>query len=210
MRVRLPRADRPYERRRTRPIVIMSVMLAAVAVATWTVVLGTATDGPASTNCAAPASGALPGSELARTDLDGVAAAAPNDVSFQVLNAGGQRGQANLVSAQLRDLEFSEAATPGNDPAFPEGELGCIGQMRFGPDGETAAATLSLALPCVEVIRDDRPGETVDIVIGAAFTDVAPGRAARDALDQLSSPGSEGAAQADPGLLSQARANVCS
>lgn len=210
MRVRFPRTGRPYERRRTRPIVITSAALAVLAVATWTVVLGTASDGPSSTNCSDPAVGSLPGSEIARTELDGVDAAAPSDARFQVLNAGGQRGQANLVSAQLKDLEFNEANTPGNDPAFPDGDLDCIGQIRFGPDGEAAAATLSLALPCVEVIRDDRPGAVVDIVVGAAFTDVAPGRAARDALDQLASPGNEGNAQADPGLLAQARENVCS
>ncbi|MBP2369058.1 envelope integrity protein Cei [Pseudonocardia parietis] len=210
MRVRRARTDRPYERRRTRPIVITAIVLAAVAVVAWTAVLSTASSGPSSTNCAAPASGALPGSEITRVDLDGVAAAAPNDARFQVLNAGGQRGQANLVAAQLKDFEFGEANTPGNDPAFPEGDLDCIGQMRFGADGEAAAATLSLALPCVELIRDDRPGAVVDVVVGTAFTDVAPSRTARDALDQLAAPGSEGAAQADPGLLAQARENVCS
>jgi hypothetical protein len=209
MRLPLSRSARPYERRRTRPIVITAVVLAVVVAATWTVVLSTASDGPSSTNCSAPAAGSLPGSEIARTELDGVDAAAPREARFQVLNAGGQRGQANLVSAQLRDLEFGEAAAPGNDPAFPDGDLGCIGQMRFGPDGEAAAASLTLALPCVELIRDDRGGATVDVVVGTAFTDVAPGRAARDALDQLSSPGNEGGAQADPTLMAQARESAC-
>ncbi|MBC3191552.1 envelope integrity protein Cei [Pseudonocardia sp. C8] len=209
MRLRLPRSARPYERRRTGPIVATSVVLAVLAVATWTVVLSTASEGPSSTDCAAPTSGSLPGSEISRSDLDGVQAAPPRDVRFQVLNAGGQRGQANLVAAQLKDLEFAEATTPGNDPAFPEGNLDCIGQMRFGPEGESAAATLALALPCVELIRDERPGPVVDVVVGTAFTDVAPGRAARDALDQLASQGTEGGAQADPGLLSQAREGVC-
>ncbi|MEU6698358.1 envelope integrity protein Cei [Pseudonocardia sp. NPDC046786] len=203
------RRERPYERRRSRPIILTAAALAVLAVATWTVVLGTASDGPSSTDCPAPAAGALPGTELDRSELAGVSPAAPRDVRFQVLNAGGQRGQANLVSAQLKDLEFGEATAPGNDPAFPDGDLGCIGQMRFGADGEPAAATLALALPCVELIRDDRPGAVVDVVVGTAFTDVAPGRAARDVLDQLSSPGVEGGPRADEGLLVQARDGVC-
>lgn len=204
------RSPRPYERRRTRPIVITAVVLAVVVVATWTVVLTTAPQGPNSTSCPAPAAGSLPGKEISRADLGAATPAPPRDIRFQVLNAGGQRGQANLVSAQLRDLEFGEAAPPGNDPAFPDGDLGCIGQLRFGPDGAAAAGTLALALPCVELIRDDRSGGVVDVVIGTAFTDVAPGRAARDALDQLASPGTEGGAQADPSLLDQARDSACS
>ncbi|ANY08727.1 envelope integrity protein Cei [Pseudonocardia sp. HH130630-07] len=203
------RAERPYERRRTRPILITSAVLAVVVAATWTVVLSSASEGPSTTACPAPAAGALPGAELDRAEFASIAPATPRDVRFQVLNAGGQRGQANLVSAQLRDLAFGEANTPGNDPAFPDGDLGCIGQLRFGPDGGPGAATLSLALPCMELVRDDRPGGTVDVVVGTAFTDVAPGRAARDALDQLASPGNEGGAQADPGLLEQARADTC-
>ncbi len=39
-------------------------------------------------------------------------------VGLRVFNAGGQRGQANLVAAQLGDLGFTVAGT-GNDPLFP-------------------------------------------------------------------------------------------
>lgn len=210
MTTRWPRAkaDRPYERRRTRPIVITAVVLAVLVVTTWTVVLATTPDGSGSTVCPTPATGALPGSELDRSALAEISPSAPPDVRFQVLNAGGQRGQGNLVAAQLKDLQFGEVGTPGNDPAHPDGDLDCIGQLRFGPDGEAAAASLALALPCVELIRDERSGAAVDVVVGTAFTDVAPGRAARDALDQLTSPG-EGGSKADPGLLAQARDGVC-
>lgn len=211
MATRWPRAGsgRRYERRRTRPIVITSAVLAVLVAVTWTVVLSTTTDGPRSTNCSTPATGTLAGSEIDRATLAETAPAPPDEARFQVLNAGGQRGQANLVAAQLKDLQFGEAAAPGNDPAYPEGDLDCIGQARFGPSGEAAASALALALPCVELIRDDRPGPVVDVVIGSAFTDVAPGRAARDVLDQLSSASNGGAAKADPGLLAQAREGVC-
>ncbi|MEJ8278014.1 envelope integrity protein Cei [Pseudonocardia spirodelae] len=203
------RAERPYERRRTRPIVLTTAALAVLAVLTWTVVLGTASDGPGATDCPAPATGTLAGTEIDRAALAATAPDAPEDVRFHVLNAGGQRGQANLVSAELKDLQFGEAGTPGNDPAFPDGDLDCIGQMRFGPSGEAAASALALALPCVELVRDDRREAVVDVVVGSSFTDVAPGRAARDALDQLSAPGTEGGPRADPNVLEQARQGVC-
>ena len=122
-----------------------------------------------------------------------------------------RRGQANLVSAQLGDLEFSEARPPTNDSRYPKGDLDCVGQLRFGPAGEPAASTLALVLPCVELVRDDRSGPGVDVVVGAAFTDVSPGRAARDVLDQLSAPAGENGrpAAANPQLLAQARETGC-
>jgi len=66
-------------------------------------------------------------------------------------------------------------------------------------------------LPCVELMRDDRASPNVDVVVGAAFTDVSPGRAARDVLDQLSAPTGENGrpAAADPALVEQARTNTC-
>ena len=74
----------------------------------------------------------------------------------------------------------------------------CIGQLRFGPAGEGAASTLALVLPCAEMVRDDRPDDTVDVAVGTAFGDVNPVRAARDALDQLSGP-SAGTGDTDAG-----------
>ena len=130
---------------------------------------------------------------------------------FRVFNAGDQRGQGNLVSAQLGDLQFGESASPDNDPQYPDGDLDCIGQLRFGPAGQSAAETLALVMPCVELIRDERSEPDVDVVVGAAFSDVSPGRAARDVLDELSAPaGANGRpAAVDPATLEQARNNAC-
>lgn len=207
-----PLSRRPYQRRRTRPIVATSAVLAVLAVATWIVVGVTASDGAADLSCSPPASGTVPGTVIDRAELDRTPPAAPRDVRFQVLNAGGQRGQANLVSAQLGDLQFGEAASPGNDPQYPDGDLDCVGQLRFGPAGQAAAETLSLVMPCVELVRDERTKPDVDVVIGAAFSDVSPGRAARDVLDELSAPAGVNGRRAavDPAKLEQARANGCS
>lgn len=203
-------SPRPYHRRRTRPIAATALVLVVLAAATWITVLATSSGGPADTSCAAPAKGPIPGTVIDRAELHTSAPAPPSDVRFQVLNAGGQRGQANLVSAQLGDLEFGESSSPTNDTQYPEGDMNCLGQLRFGPSGQSAAETLALVMPCVEMVRDERAGSGVDVVIGAAFSDVAPGRAARDVLDQLSAPaGVTGRAAVDPATLQQARENGC-
>ena len=118
-------------------------------------------------------------------------------VRVLVRNGGGQRGQANLVAAQLGDLGFAEAAPPDNDPFYPEGDMECVGQLRFGA-GRAGAATLALVLPCTELVRDDRPDDTVEVAVGTAFGDVNPGRAARDALDQLAAPAGARTGRATP------------
>ena len=75
----------------------------------------------------------------------------------------------------------------------------CVGQLRFGPAGQGAARTLTLVLPCTELVRDDRTDDTVDIAVGTGFRDVNPPRAVRNALDQIGTGGgSDGSANADP------------
>lgn len=206
-----PARPRPYQRRRTRPIVVTAAALAVLTLLIWIPVIIVSSGGPSDTSCSPPAQGPVVGSVIDRSDLDEVTPAAPRDVRFTVLNAGDQRGQANLVSAQLGDLEFSEANPPINDSRYPQGDLDCVGQLRFGPSGESAAATMALVLPCVEVVRDERPGPNVDVVVGSAFTDISPGRSARDVLDQLSAPAGENGrpAAANPETLRQARETGC-
>lgn len=214
---------RPYYRRRARPFLTLVTTLAVLAAATWTVVF-TATSGALGVPpCPTPPSGDPPGEVLSPDTLDDVTPAAPATVRVRVLNAGGQRGQANLVAAQLGDLGFSEAGEPANDSYFPDGDMECAGQLRFGDAGQAAAATLSLVLPCTELIRDGRTDDSVDVVIGTGFTNVRPKRAVRDVLDQLSSSsgtdGSENAGNVseatsatpivDPELLAQAREREC-
>ncbi len=189
----------PYRRRRRGPWVVVVALLATAAVATWTVVLTGAGGPSAAAACPPPTTGALPGEVLDAAALDGVAPVPPSAARVRVLNAGGQRGQANLVAAQLADLGFPEAAPPENDPLHPNGDMECVGQLRFGPAGQGAARTLTLVLPCTELLRDDRADDTVDISVGTGFRDVDPPRAVRDALDQIgTSAGTDGSANADP------------
>ncbi len=191
---------RPYQRRRRGPVYTVLIVLAVAAITTWTTVLVKAGSGSGSTSCPAPAAGPAPGEALAPGALDAVPPIPAAAVKVRVLNAGGQRGQANLVAAQIGDLGFAQAAPPGNDTFFPKGEMTCRGQIRFGAAGQDAASTVALALPCVQLIRDGRADDSVDVAVGTSFGDLNPGKAARDALDQLAATatGDTGSGNADP------------
>lgn len=201
-----PTRNRPYQRRRRGPVLVLVAVLAVAATATWTTVLTNASDASGASSC--PPVQPAPGEVLPADALDAVAPIPPGAVRVRVLNAGGQRGQANLVAAQLGDLGFAEAAPPDNDPFYPEEDMECVGQLRFGPAGERAASTLTLVAPCLELVRDGRQDDSVDVAIGTEFRDLNPGRAASDALDQLAEPGggSDGSANADPNAADSAPA----
>jgi hypothetical protein len=195
------RRARPYQRRRRGPVLIVVSVLAVLAVLTWTTVLINAGGAAGTQLCPPPVAGPPPGEPLPSGALNAVTPVPPSSVQVRVLNAGGQRGQANLVAAQLGDLGFSEAAPPDNDPFYPDAKLECTGQLRFGPAGEAAASTVAMVLPCAELVRDGRTEATVDVAVGTAFGDLNPSRAAQAVLDQLSagpSGGTDGSANADP------------
>ena len=190
---------RPYQRRRRTPVLVVVAVLAAAAFATWSVVFVNASGPSGADSC--PATNPPVGEVLPDDALDAVTPVPPGSVPVRVLNAGGQRGQANLVAAQLGDLGFGEAAPPANDPFYPDENLECIAQLRFGSAGEAAASTLALVLPCAEMVRDGRTESTVDVAVGTAFGDINPGTQAQDVLDQLSAAptgGTDGSANADP------------
>ncbi|MHA6619170.1 envelope integrity protein Cei [Pseudonocardia sp. DLS-67] len=197
--------SRPYQRRRQGPVLVVVSVLAVVAIATWSVVFVTAGGAASASSCPVPDPPA--GEVLSSDALAEVPPALPSTVQVQVLNAGGQRGQASLVAAQLGDLGFSVKGTD-NDPLFPDEDMKCYGQLRFGPAGEAAAGTLTLVMPCAELVRDGRPDAGVDVSVGTGFGDFNPGRAARDAIDQLTDPGggTDGAANADPNAAAAAPA----
>lgn len=200
--------NRPYQRRRRLPVIVIVSTLAVAAVATWTVVLLGAAGPAGLTACSLPLTGPPAGEVLAADALDSVAPVPAGSARVRVLNAGGQRGQANLVAAQLDDLGFAQAAPPANDPFYPSGDMDCTGQVRFGPAGAAAASTVALVLPCAELVRDDRTDDTVDVAVGTAFGDLNPVRAVRDVLDRLAGAtgGNDGSANADPNATDTAPA----
>ncbi|TNC20067.1 envelope integrity protein Cei [Amycolatopsis alkalitolerans] len=172
-----------YRRRKPgRALLVLAVLLIAAAVV-WVRAIGHAKDVNALTRC--PASSDGQETPLPYSALDTVTPAPPNEVRVTVLNGSNQRGLATEVSAQLTDLGFGPGAAPADDPLYPQGNLQCMGQIRFGPDGAAAARTLSLLVPCTQLVRDDRAGAMVDLSVGTNFSALTPSSAAHTILDQL-------------------------
>ncbi|MBO0875827.1 MAG: LytR family transcriptional regulator, partial [Pseudonocardia sp.] len=78
--------------------------------------------------------------------------------------------------------------------------------------------TVSLVLPCLTLVRDNRPDDSVDVAVGVMFGEINASKAAREVLLQLGSPsgqampGGNGAVPTptvDPELLARARAVRC-
>ncbi|MDQ3988004.1 MAG: envelope integrity protein Cei [Actinomycetota bacterium] len=169
------------------PALLLILLLGSVAGTVWLTVLES-TSSQATLDCPPPpaVAGAPPSGEvLDRTALDEVPPAPPQLARVQVLNGNGQRGEAAIVSAGLTDLGFRPAAEPANDPLHPTFELNCPGQIRFGGGGIGAARTLSLVVPCAELVRDPRPGDVVDLALGTSFTGLAPNAEAQSVLASL-------------------------
>jgi len=168
------------------PALLLILLLGSVAVTVWLTVLGSTRSQPLGCPPSPPVVGVPPAGEvLDRTALDEVPPAPPQLARLQVLNGNGQRGQATIVSAALTDLGFRPAAEPTNDPLHPTFGLTCTGQIRFGAGGVAAARTLSLVVPCAELVRDLRPDDVVDLALGTGFTGLEPSAEARSVLASL-------------------------
>ncbi len=187
------------------PAMLLILLLTAVTGVVWIKVL-VRTDSE-TRGCPAPGA-AQEGEVQARAALDGVPPAPPQLVRVQVLNGNGERGEAAIVAAELTDLGFVPAAEPANDPLHPAFDLACHGQLRYGEAGVAAARTLSLVVPCAALVLDGRPGDVVDLALGAEFTELAASQSARDVLTSLVELGSPAAEDDEDTRGGQAAAPV--
>jgi LytR cell envelope-related transcriptional attenuator len=176
-----------YRRRRPMHALLLVVVLSATAVLVWTSVLHQTAGG--CQDAAAPSAALGSSQRLPANGLDGVMPAPPQFSRVQVLNANGVRGEATMVDGTLAQLGFAPTTRPANDPQFPDFNLHCYGELRFGAAGQAAARTLSLAVPCAALVRDDRPDATVDLALGTKFLAVSPNSAARRVLLDLAGLG---------------------
>lgn len=188
------------------PALVLFAVLLVSSVFVWVKVLGNASDVDAAIKCNAPgnvatsvsaaadpAAAAAPtpqtpplGTVLEHDALDRTNPVPVGEVNFKVVNASTQRNHAKAVATMFTELGLKQAAEPGNDAIYPAGDMTCRGQIRFGAPGASAARTLSLLEPCLELVRDDRQDATVDIAVGKKFDEVKPNSNARKILDQLS------------------------
>ncbi len=197
------RTRRPgYRRRRPIPAIIVLAILIVLSGFLWTRVFETSDDIEAATRCNQPASqpvadqasqnGGEPQSEQLplgtmqpRTALDDTSPIPPQDVPVRVFNANGERMQAALVGQELGNLGFASGGEAGNDPIYTEYDLNCHGQIRYGGAGVSAARTLSLMVPCAQLVRDDREDATVDLALGTRFDDIRASSEAMQVLQEL-------------------------
>ncbi|GAB3464414.1 envelope integrity protein Cei [Actinophytocola sediminis] len=219
-----------YRKRRPLPAFILILVLFAAATIVW---LNVMTDEAATANqthCDPP--GPRPtavspepvqttlGQSLAFDSLDRTVPSPPAQVLVRVVNASSQKGAASIVTENLRQLGFTQVTEPANDPLYGD-TMTCRSQIRFGPQGTSAARTLSLLDPCAELVRDERKDATVDLAIGGDFDTLRPNSHARTTLEQLTQwaeehPETRGGLQANgpqpdiaPELLEGARQARC-
>ncbi|MEV6625023.1 envelope integrity protein Cei [Amycolatopsis sp. NPDC051106] len=181
------RGTRPYRRHKPLPALIVIGVLALGAIVVWINAAVGKGDVDEAVKCD-PAASPPPGvtfSTLPHNALDDRAPVPPDKVAVKVLNASGTRGQGGITTTSLKELGFTGVGEPANDPAYEGREAKCRGQIRFGENGVTAARTISLVVPCAELVQDNRKDASVDLVTGTLFGDLRPRAEARQILTQL-------------------------
>lgn len=184
-----PPIARGWKRLQSPYIAVVAVLLVVGAI---TVAVGIATSDPQTSTVACAESDESRAAGLSPEQanaLDDTTPAQLSDAPVRVLNANGQTGQAGQVAAELGELGFASADTNpvGNDPLYPNQDLTCHGQIRFGEDGKGTAAALKIAAPCMQLVSDARAGATVDLALGTYFNELTSDRSAQDALAALAS-----------------------
>jgi hypothetical protein len=171
------RRGRPFRRRNYKPGLIVLLILFVVTALVWVIALTRPENVHEAAVCNPPPAPTDPsqpklGTPVSRSTMGSVAPAKLTDTKVRALNASGQGGQAADVAGALRDLGFAQP-TAANDPIYAGTRLTCQGQIRFGPAGQAAAATVWLVAPCVELFQDQRPDDSVDLAVGTEFTSLA-------------------------------------
>lgn len=95
----------------------------------------------------------------------------PRKVKVNVYNATGRAGLAARTADLLRARRFAIGAV-ANDPA--KAKVPGTSLVRYGPEAAAAAALVATQVDGAKLQADRRPGAVVDLVLGAAFTGLAP------------------------------------
>ncbi|GAA3039144.1 envelope integrity protein Cei [Gordonia defluvii] len=220
---------RQFRRRVPTPAIIATAILAAFGTLVWAIAL-TGGDAPrVPVDCNQPSSAvgnpspaphggpARPGpapklTAMNRDEMLDVAPAALATFGVRVLNASNQRGKAQSVSDELANQGFAPVQdnAVGDDALYPNRDLNCVGQIRFGEAGKASAAALWLAVPCAQLVMDGRAGTDVDLALGEYFTGTEQSADAQAALEALRSADPRNPKTGvDPALLRAVHANTC-
>ncbi|MFT4043907.1 MAG: envelope integrity protein Cei [Gordonia sp. (in: high G+C Gram-positive bacteria)] len=122
-----------------------------------------------------------------RTEMLAVAPAPLSTFQVRVLNASNTHGQARSVSDDLTAQGFNPVPNTAyaDDARYPNHDLNCVAQIRFGPAGKGAAAAVWLAIPCAQLIDDGRKGTSVDVALGQYYTSREQSQDTQAALEAL-------------------------
>lgn len=179
---------RPFPRRRTGPAIAIATVLTVAAIAAWSYALVAGGDKSVPIDCNPPTTAGAHFSVADRDAMLDVAPAAQSTFRVSVLNSAAARGEARSVSEDLIAQGFA-AGEPayGDDTVYPDRDLHCAAQIRFGQAGQGAAAAVWLALPCAQLIDDGRTGSAVDVALGEFYTGTRPSQDMQAALESLRS-----------------------
>lgn len=212
------RGGRAYRRRRPLPALALLVGLGLAGALIWNRALAIEAPVTEAVGCPPPPAAvaaaegvAAPGTVVEDAVLADAPPISPGAVQVRVLNASGERGQAAAVADELVGLGFVPAPDVqfGDDTIYYDQNMQCFGQVRFGAAGLSAARTVGLALPCAELVQDARADAVVDVALGTAFSEVAPGPEAASLLDTLAVADPAVPPALDPDLLAAAGSANC-
>ncbi|MDQ2882385.1 MAG: envelope integrity protein Cei [Actinomycetota bacterium] len=204
-----------YRTRRPLRALVLVVILSTAVGLVWLSVLHQTENGCQNPGPTA-AGQTISGRQIPADGLDAVPPAPPQFTRVRVLNANGRPGEATVVDAALAQLGFA-STSPANDPQHPGLDLRCYGEIRFGAAGQAAARTLSLAVPCAELVHDVRLDSEIDLALGTKFLALRPNGAARTALLESAglgrpmqgvSPHGGLAAQSEPSSTAQSATSI--
>ena len=95
----------------------------------------------------------------------------PSEVSVNVYNTTYKTGLAKDVADQVTARGF-KVKEVSNDPLRTL-QMG-VAVIRYGEEGDLAAALLKGHLPQAELVKDTRAGSGIDLVLGNEYTELAP------------------------------------
>ena len=85
-----------------------------------------------------------------------------------------------------------------------------MAQIRFGPAGKAAAASVWIAIPCAELVDDGRTGTSVDVALGQYYKAREQSQDTQAALEALRSADPQNPKTgADPGVVRAVHAQSC-
>lgn len=105
------------------------------------------------------------------TVTPGAGLPSPAQVTSNVYNATDRTGLAASTAEELQIRGFLIGVID-NDPLAKT--ITGVAEIRHGPSGEQAARLMAFYLPGAELVDDGRTDATIDTVLGAAYTSVAP------------------------------------